>query len=200
MSGLWSSAEALHIEKSQKPPCLIEDPWGRRFWIFSNRFFCSDFTTKFLNIKSLLRDHKGTNVSLAKSQSRSNVKETTCNTLFCLDHCMSNSLRKFQRFKQLKPFNRFVSWVILCRTRQADALVFSASLLLLVTNRLWKLSTATAAESSSGLDKSKTRARFNHACFDCKIRLSSYIPACPEQWQNLALSTTIGRGPVAFRF
>ena len=57
-SGLWSSAEALHIEKSQKPPCLIEDPWGRRFWIFSSRIFLN-FLTKFFNIKSLLRDHTG---------------------------------------------------------------------------------------------------------------------------------------------
>ena len=32
ISGLWSSVEALHIQKSQKPPCLIEDPRGRRFY------------------------------------------------------------------------------------------------------------------------------------------------------------------------
>ena len=47
MSGFWSSAETLHIKKSQKPPCLIEDPWGRRFWIFSSRIFCNDFMTEF---------------------------------------------------------------------------------------------------------------------------------------------------------
>ena len=74
MCGLWSSTEALHIQKSQKPPCLIEDPWGRRFWIFPNRIFCSDFLTKFVNIKTLLRDYTGANVFLAKFQSRSKVK------------------------------------------------------------------------------------------------------------------------------
>ena len=52
MSGLWSSAEALLIEKCQKPPCSIEDPWGRRFWIFSNRIVCGDFITKFVDIKT----------------------------------------------------------------------------------------------------------------------------------------------------
>ena len=74
MSGLWSSVEALHIEKSQKPPCLIEDPWGRRFWVFLDLIFCSDFITKFVNIKILLRDHTGAKVSLAKFQSGSNAK------------------------------------------------------------------------------------------------------------------------------
>ena len=65
MPGLWSSAETLHIQKSQRPPCLIEDPWGRRFWIFSSRIFCNDFITKFLNMKTFPRDHTGSNVSLA---------------------------------------------------------------------------------------------------------------------------------------
>ena len=62
MSGLWSSAKALHIQKSQKPPCLIEDPWGHRFRIFSNRIFCSDFIAKFVNINTLLRDHTDANI------------------------------------------------------------------------------------------------------------------------------------------
>ena len=74
MSGLLSSVEALHIKKSQKPPCLIKDPWGRRLWIFSSRIFCSDFINEFLHLKSLLRDHEGAKVSLAKFQSRSNFK------------------------------------------------------------------------------------------------------------------------------
>ena len=53
MPGLWSSARgSTHSKKSQKPPCLIEDPWGRRFWIFSkwNLFFI-DFMTKFVRYK-----------------------------------------------------------------------------------------------------------------------------------------------------
>ena len=65
MYGLWSSAEALHTKKSQKPPCLIQDPWSRRFLIFSNRIFCSDFITKFFNTKMLLRDQADANISLA---------------------------------------------------------------------------------------------------------------------------------------
>ena len=40
--GLWSSAEALHW-KISKPPCLTENPWGRRLWIFLNRKFLQWF-------------------------------------------------------------------------------------------------------------------------------------------------------------
>ena len=47
-------------------PCLIEDPRGRHFWVFSDQIFCSDFLMKFFDRKSLLRDHTGANVSLAK--------------------------------------------------------------------------------------------------------------------------------------
>ena len=78
MSGLESSAEALHIQKSQKPPCLIEDPGGRRFRIFSNRILRNDFINKFVKIKTSFRDHSGANVSLADCQSRLDVKWTTC--------------------------------------------------------------------------------------------------------------------------
>ena len=58
----------------QISPCLIGDPLGRRFWLFSDQIFCNDFKNQFFNIKSLLRDHTGADVSLTKFQSRSNVK------------------------------------------------------------------------------------------------------------------------------
>ena len=61
----------------QISPCLIENPRGRRFWVFLSfqiRSSSNDLISEFLNIKSLHRDHTGANVSLAKFQSRSNVK------------------------------------------------------------------------------------------------------------------------------
>ena len=74
MSALWSSAEALHIKRSQKPPLLIK-PHGVADFEYSRiESFFYDFKTKFLDIKSLLRDHMGAKVSLAKFQSRSNLK------------------------------------------------------------------------------------------------------------------------------
>ena len=42
--------------------------------LMSNRIFCSDFTTKFFNIETSLRQQTRANVSLAKFSSRSNVK------------------------------------------------------------------------------------------------------------------------------
>ena len=39
------------------------------------------FITEFLNVKTLLGDHMGANVSLAKFNSRSNVNEMACNCL-----------------------------------------------------------------------------------------------------------------------
>ena len=54
--------------------CLIKDPRGRRFWLFSDQIFCNEFIIEFSNIKSLLRDYTGSNVSLTTFQSRSNVK------------------------------------------------------------------------------------------------------------------------------
>ena len=44
--------QRLYTFKNLKSlPCLIEDPWGRRFSIFSNRIFCSDFITRFFNMQ-----------------------------------------------------------------------------------------------------------------------------------------------------
>ena len=68
MLGLWSATEAIHTKKFQKVPYLIEDPWGLRLLIFSNRIFRSDFVTKFVDIKTLFRDHTGATVSLFKLQ------------------------------------------------------------------------------------------------------------------------------------
>ena len=49
----------------QISPCSIENPRGRRFWIFSDQIFCNDFITKFLNIKlrcfALECHHQSTN-------------------------------------------------------------------------------------------------------------------------------------------
>ena len=52
----WPFARTLCIKDFQKAPCSIKDPWGRRFPIFSNRIFCSDSITEFVNIKTWLRD------------------------------------------------------------------------------------------------------------------------------------------------
>ena len=73
MSGLWSSAEALHIEKASKTAMFNRRPMGSPILNISNRIFCSDFISKFFEIKSLPKDHTGANVSLAKFQSRSNL-------------------------------------------------------------------------------------------------------------------------------
>ena len=45
----------------QISPCLIEDPRGHRFWVFSDQIFCSDFINTFFDIKGLLRDHTDAN-------------------------------------------------------------------------------------------------------------------------------------------
>ena len=58
----------------QISPCSIENPQGRRFWVFSDQIFNKDFISRFVNVKTWLRDHTGANVSLAKFQSPSNVK------------------------------------------------------------------------------------------------------------------------------
>ena len=86
----------------QISPCLIEDPRGRRFWIFSDQIFCNDFTTKFLKIKSLLRDHKGANVSLAKFQSRMFSRRLVNNQKNIKIHCKIKRIihRKRKKIKK----------------------------------------------------------------------------------------------------
>ena len=70
---IWRCEEISQIYAT-RDICGIENPWGRHFWVFSDQILCNDFVTRFVNMKTLLRDHTGANVFLAKFQSRSNVK------------------------------------------------------------------------------------------------------------------------------
>ena len=66
MSGLWSSAETLHNKNRKNRHVESKTERVAVFEYFSDQIFCNDFTTKFLNKKTLLRGHTGANVSPAK--------------------------------------------------------------------------------------------------------------------------------------
>ena len=60
MSGLWSSAEALHIDKISKTAMFNRRPMGSPILnIFKSKSFAVILPTRFFNIKTLLRDPYG---------------------------------------------------------------------------------------------------------------------------------------------
>ena len=70
---IWRCEEISQIYAT-RDICSIEDSRGRHFWAFSDPILCNDFITRFVDTKTLLRDHTGVKVCLTKFQSRSNVK------------------------------------------------------------------------------------------------------------------------------
>ena len=111
MSRLWSSAEALHIQKSQKPPCLIEDPWGRRFWIFSNGVFCCDFIPNFLteNLHSepiRMQKFPWLSFKVIRMLSKRPVSKTFVVSFIWKKHC-KNRVTWLSRYGRLH-YNRFL--------------------------------------------------------------------------------------------
>ena len=83
MSGIWARGAwflASRETQVKGDASRSEDRWPvtKCLMTYLLLYPVHDFTTKFLDIKTLLRDHTGAKVSLAKFQSSSNVKGTTC--------------------------------------------------------------------------------------------------------------------------